>query len=131
MTSQAECKVTCVAGSQFVGILCEYNPRVLRVYSACAPRVLQVTLSNLFSVTEHFHPLHWHSGQHQLPGVFLNYDISGMKVELVEQHGASLSGTVARVCALVGGVTTVANIIDKIVYQSGHLLLKNRMGKLS
>ena len=22
-----------------------------------------VTLSNLFSVTEHFHPLHWHSGQ--------------------------------------------------------------------
>ena len=90
-----------------------------------------VTLSNLFSVTEHFHPLHWHSGQHQLPGVFLNYDISGMKVELVEQHGASLSGTVARVCALVGGVTTVANIIDKIVYQSGHLLLKNRMGKLS
>ena len=52
-------------------------------------------------------------------------------VELVEQHGASLSGTVARVCALVGGVMTVANIIDKIVYQSGHLLLKNRMGKLS
>ena len=48
-----------------------------------------------------------------------------------EQHGASLSGTVARVCALVGGVMTVANIIDKIVYQSGHLLLKNRMGKLS
>ena len=39
-----------------------------------------VTLSNLFSVTEHFHPLHWHSGQHQMPGVFLAYDISGMKV---------------------------------------------------
>ena len=39
-----------------------------------------VTYSNLFSVTEHFHPLHWHSGQHQLPGVFLAYDISGMKV---------------------------------------------------
>ena len=90
-----------------------------------------VTLSNLFSVTEHFHPLHWHSGQHQLPGVFLSYDISGMKVTFTEQHGASISGAVARICALVGGVMTVASIIDKIVYQSSAMLLKNRMGKLS
>ena len=35
-TSQAECKVTSVAGSVFVGILCANDPRVLRVYSACA-----------------------------------------------------------------------------------------------
>ena len=39
-----------------------------------------MTYSNLLSVTEHFHPLHWHSGQHQLPGVFLAYEVSGMKV---------------------------------------------------
>ena len=90
-----------------------------------------VTLSNLFSVTEHFHPLHWHSGQHQLPGVFLSYDISGMKVTFTEQHGASISGAVARICALVGGVMTVASIVDKVVYQSSVLLLKNRMGKQS
>jgi len=38
---------------------------------------------------------------------------------------------VARICALVGGVMTVASIIDKIVYQSSAMLLKNRMGKLS
>ena len=48
-----------------------------------------------------------------------------------EQHGASISGAVARICALVGGVMTVASIIDKIVYQSSAMLLKNRMGKLS
>lgn len=90
-----------------------------------------ITLSNLFSVTEHFHPLHWHSGQNQLPGVYLAYEISGMKVSFTEQHGASLCGAVARICALVGGVMTVASVIDKIVYQSSHLLLKNRMGKLS
>jgi len=88
-----------------------------------------ITLSNLFSVTEHFHPLHWHSGQNQLPGVFLAYDISGMKISFTEQHGASLFGAVARICALVGGVITVASIVDKIVYQSSHLL-KNQMGKL-
>lgn len=89
-----------------------------------------VTLSNLYSVTEHFHPLHWHSGQNQLPGVFFAYDISGMKVTFTEQHGASLTGSIARICALVGGVMTVANIIDKIIYRSA-ALMKNRMGKQS
>ena len=69
-------------------------------------------------VTEHFHPLHWQSGNHQMPGVFLAYDISGIKVTFTEQHGASLIGSVARICALAGGVMTVASMIDKIVYRS-------------
>ena len=88
-----------------------------------------VTYSNLYSVTEHFHPLHWHSGQHLMPGIFFAYDISGMKVSFTEQRGASLTGAIARVCALVGGVMTVASIIDKIIYQSSTVLVKGRMGK--
>ena len=88
-----------------------------------------ITYSNLYSVTEHFHPLHWHSGQHLMPGIFFAYDISGMKVSFTEQRGASLTGAIARVCALVGGVMTVASIIDKIIYQSSAVLVKGRMGK--
>ena len=74
-----------------------------------------VTLSNLFSATEHFHPLHWHSGDAQMPGVFFTYDISSMVVQFTEQRGASLPQATARFCALVGGVFTVAAIVDKMI----------------
>ena len=39
--------------------------------------------------------------------------------------------TIARVCALVGGVHTVAGIFDKFVYHSSTFLAKQRLGKLS
>ena len=88
-----------------------------------------VTLSNLFSATEHFHPLHWHSGDAQMPGVFFSYDISSMVVQFTEQRGASLPQATARFCALVGGVFTVAGIVDKMIFYSS-AALKGRAGKL-
>ena len=39
--------------------------------------------------------------------------------------------TIARVCALVGGVHTVAGMFDKFVYHSSSFLAKKRLGKLS
>ena len=90
-----------------------------------------VVHSNLFSVTEHSRRLHWDSQQHALPGVFLSYDISSLKVELTERRGASFLRSIARVCALVGGVHTVAGMVDKLVYHGHAFLHKQRMGKLA
>jgi hypothetical protein len=87
--------------------------------------------SSLFSVTEHARPLHWESAGAALPGVFLSYDISSLKVELTEARGASVLRSVARICALVGGVHTVAGMVDKVVYYSTAFVQKQRMGKLS
>ena len=54
-----------------------------------------------------------------------------MKVEFTEQRGASLMQTIARVCALVGGVFTVAGIVDAAIYHSSLALHKQQLGKLS
>ena len=43
------------------------------------------------------------------------------------ERGAGLLRAVARVCALVGGVFTVAGIVDSLVYQS----VKHSLGKQS
>jgi len=103
--------------------------RYLLKVVACAYRSLsgEVTNSSLFSVTEHVRNLHWDSGPGSLPGVYFAYDISGQKVELTEHRGAGLLRGIARVCALVGGVFTVAGIIDSIVYRG----VKSSLGKQS
>ena len=70
----------------------------------------------------------WRAGSRSsLPGVLLQYDIVGQKVVLTERRGAGLLRAVARVCALVGGVFTVAGIVDSLVYQS----VKHSLGKQS
>jgi len=90
-----------------------------------------VVKSNLFSVTEHARTLHWETQGFALPGVFLSYDMSSLKVELDERRGASVRQSIARICALVGGVYTVGGILDKLVYHSLLHVGKQRVGKLS
>ena len=90
-----------------------------------------VVHSNLFSVTEHARALHWASSARALPGLFLSYDISSHQVEFSEQRGASALHSIARICALVGGVHTVAGMLDQLVYHSSAFLDKYRIGKLS
>ena len=53
------------------------------------------------------------------------------KVELTERRGASVLQSIARVCALVGGVFNVAGMVDKLIYHSSTFLQKKRIGKLS
>ena len=48
-------------------------------------------------------------------GVFFNYDISPMQVTYTE-YQKPFSHFLTDVCAVVGGVFTVAGIIDSIIY---------------
>jgi hypothetical protein len=59
--------------------------------------------------------------------VFIAYDIAGQEVVFTERRGAGLLRSVARICALIGGVFTVAGILDSIVYRG----VKRRIGKQS
>ncbi|XP_059653327.1 uncharacterized protein LOC132300320 [Cornus florida] len=86
--------------------------------------------SNQFSVTEHFKSAEM--GLYQsLPGVFFFYDLSPIKVTFKEEH-ASFLHFVTHICAIVGGVFTVAGIIDSFIYH-GRRALKKKMeiGKFS
>jgi hypothetical protein len=63
-----------------------------------------------------------------MPGVFINYDISGLKM-IHKQTRTSLSHFLTSTCAIVGGVLTVAGIIDAAVHASRiHMGLHNANG---
>lgn len=84
--------------------------------------------SNQFSVTEHYKSPE--VGRRSLPGVFFFYDLSPIKVTYTETH-ASFLHFMTSVCAIVGGIFTVAGIVDSFIYH-GHKALRKKMeiGKL-
>lgn len=84
--------------------------------------------SNQFSVTEHYKTPE--VGRRSLPGVFFFYDLSPIKVTFTETH-ISFLHFMTNVCAIVGGIFTVAGIVDSFVYH-GHKALRKKMeiGKL-
>ncbi|KAF8683949.1 hypothetical protein HU200_044898 [Digitaria exilis] len=84
--------------------------------------------SNQFSVTEHFREA---IGYPKPPtGVYFFYEFSPIKVDFTEEN-TSLLHFLTNICAIVGGIFTVAGIIDSFVYH-GHRAIKKKMelGKL-
>ncbi|KAK8580320.1 hypothetical protein V6N12_070598 [Hibiscus sabdariffa] len=101
------------------------------VYSDVSGHTIQ---SNQFSVTEHYKGAEKGADIGFIDtttGVFFIYDLSPIKVTFTEQH-ASFLHFLTNVCAIVGGVFTVAGIIDSCIYH-GHKAMKKKMelGKMS
>ncbi|KAA3488535.1 endoplasmic reticulum-Golgi intermediate compartment protein 3-like [Gossypium australe] len=80
--------------------------------------------SNQYSVTEHFKDLEYISPNAQ-PGVFFYYDFSPIKVTFKEEHSSFLH-FITNICAVIGGIFTVAGIIDTFVYH-GQRRMKKKM----
>jgi hypothetical protein len=80
--------------------------------------------SNQFSVTETYkEPIPGHA---QLPGLFFFYDLSPVKVTYQEERRTFIS-FLTSACAIVGGLFTIAGIIDGTVYAGGKAV-KKKMG---
>ncbi|KXZ47245.1 hypothetical protein GPECTOR_36g10 [Gonium pectorale] len=88
--------------------------------------------TNQFSVTENFREAAGGAGGGKtLPGVFFFYDLSPIKVRIVE-HSSSFLSFLTSVCAIVGGVFTVSGIVDAFIYTSTRLIKKKmELGKFS
>jgi len=87
--------------------------------------------TNQFSVTEHYRILSakGENSGHGLPGVFFMYDLSPIMVKFTEKQ-RSFAHFLTSVCAIVGGVFTVAGIVDSLVYHSMRSLQKKvELGK--
>ncbi|KAG0309455.1 hypothetical protein BGZ98_002340 [Dissophora globulifera] len=91
--------------------------------------------TNQYSVTQFNRNLQFKDalGQvHQpngLPGVFFNFDISPMMVVQVEER-KSFTSFLTGVCAIVGGIFTVASIIDGAIWRAERTLKrKMELGK--
>jgi len=73
--------------------------------------------TNQFSVTEHVRRLDGITSR-GLPGVFFFYDISPIKV-VVSEAAKPFLHFLTQLCAIIGGVFTVAGIVDAVVHKGG------------
>ncbi|KAI0237071.1 Endoplasmic reticulum-Golgi intermediate compartment protein 3 [Lamellibrachia satsuma] len=83
-----------------------------------------------FSVTKHQRILSTGGlGESGLPGVFFMYELSPMMVKYTEKH-RSFMHFLTGVCAIIGGVFTVAGLIDSMIYHSARAIQKKiELGK--
>ncbi|CAD7669435.1 endoplasmic reticulum-Golgi intermediate compartment protein 3 isoform X2 [Vulpes vulpes] len=83
----------------------------------------EVLRTNQFSVTRHEKVANGLMGDQGLPGVFVLYELSPMMVKLTEKH-RSFTHFLTGVCAIVGGMFTVAGLIDSLIYHSARAIQK-------
>ncbi|KAK8643124.1 hypothetical protein V6N13_012436 [Hibiscus sabdariffa] len=84
--------------------------------------------SNQFSVMEHFKGTETGPLQ-SIPAVYFFYDLSPIKVTFTEQH-VSFLHFLTNVCAIVGGVFTVSEMLDSSIYCGQKVFKKMEIGKL-
>lgn len=87
--------------------------------------------SNQYSVTKHQKKVSTTSplGDQGLPGVFILYELSPLMVKYTEKS-RSFMHFLTGVCAIVGGIFTVAGLIDSMIYHSSRALQKKiELGK--
>uniref|UniRef100_A0A7N0TW20 Endoplasmic reticulum-Golgi intermediate compartment protein 3 n=1 Tax=Kalanchoe fedtschenkoi TaxID=63787 RepID=A0A7N0TW20_KALFE len=120
---------------QIAGGLYQYFIKVVpTIYTDIRGHKIQ---TNQFSVTEHFKgpegghlPSVLPGQKRSLPGVYFYYDLSPIKVTFTERSNSFLH-FLTNVCAIVGGVFTVAGILDSFIYHGQKTLRKKlEIGKL-
>jgi len=85
--------------------------------------------SNQFSVTRHSKVVSVMAGEGGMPGVFFSYEMSPVMVKYSRKE-KSLGHFLSGLCAIIGGVFTVAGILDKLIYNSSRLIeQKIELGK--
>lgn len=60
-----------------------------------------------------------------LPGVFINFELSPMRVRIEERRNSFLH-FLTRVCAILGGVFTVMGVLDKVLEGGLEGLMRRR-----
>ncbi|KAI1320089.1 hypothetical protein EDD11_002061 [Mortierella claussenii] len=93
-------------------------------------------LTNQYSVTQFNRNLeykdragHIKAALHGLPGVFFNFDISPLLVIQREERKSFVS-FLTKVCAIVGGIFTVASLVDGLIWRAERTLRrKMELGK--
>ncbi|XP_067046428.1 endoplasmic reticulum-Golgi intermediate compartment protein 3-like isoform X1 [Acropora muricata] len=111
---------TAVAAEE-TGIMYQYFVKIVpTVYRRLNGEVVN---TNQFSVTKHKRVVRQVTGEHGLPGVFVLYEFSPMVVQYTENR-RSFMHFLTGLCAIVGGIFTVAGLIDSMIYHSSRALQK-------
>lgn len=73
--------------------------------------------TNQFSVTRHKKSVSNINAESGMPGAFFSYELSPLMVKYTEKD-RSFGHFVTNICAIIGGVFTVAGILDALLYHS-------------
>jgi len=115
--------VTSESGSEMYQYFVKIVPTVYKKLSG------ESVWSNQYSFTKHRRQVRQMSGENGLPGVFVLYELSPMLVQYTEKR-RSFMHFLTGVCAIIGGVFTVAGLIDSMIYHSAKALKKKiELGK--
>jgi len=83
-----------------------------------------------YSATQHEQDIK-ENEESTLPGIFFNFKISPMLITLTHQR-KSFTGFLTSLCAIVGGIITVAGLVDSVIYNAERTLRqKVDLGKAS
>jgi len=88
-------------------------------------------VTNQFSVTRHTKMISVMGGDGGgMPGVFFTYELAPVMVKYSEKE-KSFGHYASGLCAIIGGVFTVAGMIDKMIYNSARIIQqKTEIGKV-
>lgn len=91
--------------------------------------------TNQYAATAHERPLQGGRDEdHQntrhmrggLPGVFFSYDISPMRIVNKQEYRSHFGAFVMQVVATIGGVLTVAAVLDRGIYEVDQVLKRKK-----
>ena len=85
--------------------------------------------TNQFSVTQYFKSLSVDSSSSMVPCISFVFELTPLKVRKTERRGGSFLTFLTRSAAIIGGVFTVAGIIDSALYAGTRQLEKLNVGK--
>lgn len=87
--------------------------------------------TNQFSVTRHQKVVSVITGESGMPGIFFSYELSPLMVKYTEKEN-SLGHLATNICAIVGGIYTVAGIFYSMLHTSLNAIRKKiELGKFS
>lgn len=85
--------------------------------------------TNQFSVTQYFKALSSEGAAAMLPCITFAFELTPLRVKKTEQRAGTFVGFLTRAAALIGGLFTVAGILDSVLYQSTRHLEKLQLNK--
>lgn len=83
-----------------------------------------------YSVTKYAKPILISEMSGALPGLFVTYELSPIMVKFIEKQ-RSFTHFVTSCCAIIGGLFTVAGLLDAFIYRYYNLYKKSQLNKLT
>jgi len=115
-------------------VVAESGAMMFQYFAKIVPTIYQDVNRHVFdrtqfSVTRHSKITNFLSGEQGMPGFFIVYELSPMMVRYTEKQ-KSFMHFLTGVCAIIGGVFTVAGLIDAIIYNSSKIIQRKiELGK--